>query len=101
MKPADVQLSIYIDYGVEHNKKNIKFKIGVCGRIPEYTNISAKAYTSNWSEKVLVIKETKTTVPWTYVISDLNGENIAGTFYEKELQKTSQAEFRIEKVIKT
>ena len=40
----------------------------------------------------------KNTVPWTYVISDLNGEKIVGSFYEKELQKTNQKEFRIEKV---
>ena len=39
-------------------------------------------------------------MPWTYVISNLDGEEIAGTFYEKELQKTKQKEFRIEKVIK-
>ena len=39
-------------------------------------------------------------VLWTYVINDLNGEEIIGTFYENELQKTSQKEFRIEKVIK-
>ena len=40
-------------------------------------------------------------MPWTYVISDdLNGEEIVGSFYEKELQKTNQKEFRIEKVIK-
>ena len=42
----------------------------------------------------------KNTVPWTCVINDLNGEEIIGTFYEKELQKTNQKEFRIEKVIK-
>ena len=42
----------------------------------------------------------KNTVPWTYVINDLNGEEIIGTFYEKELQKTNQQEFRIKKVIK-
>ena len=39
-------------------------------------------------------------MPWTYVISDLNGEEIVGSFYEKELQKTNQKEFRIKKVIK-
>ena len=43
--------------------------------------------------------KTKNTVPWTYVINDLNGEEITGTFYEKELQKIDQQEFRIEKVI--
>ena len=47
-----------------------------------------------------MIKEVKNTVPWTYVISDLNGEEIIETFYEKKLQKTNQEEFRIEKVIK-
>ena len=47
-----------------------------------------------------MIKEVKNTVPWTYVINDLNGEEIIGTFYEKELQKTNQQGFRIEKVIK-
>ena len=45
-------------------------------------------------------KKIKNTVPWTYVINDLNEEEIAGTFYESELQKTNQKEFRIEKVIK-
>ena len=54
----------------------------------------------NWSEEVFVVSKIKNTVPWTYVINDLNGEEIIGTFYEKELQKTNQQEFRIEKVIK-
>ena len=54
----------------------------------------------NWSDKVSVIKKIKNTVPWTYVINDLNGEEIIGTFYEKELQKTNQKEFRTEKLIK-
>ena len=53
----------------------------------------------NWSEEVFIIKNVKNTVPWRYVINDLNGE-IIGTFYEKEFQKTNQQEFRIEKVIK-
>ena len=47
-----------------------------------------------------MIKEIKNTVPWTYVINDLNGQEIIGTFYEKELQKIDQQDFRIEKVIK-
>ena len=47
-----------------------------------------------------MIKEIKNTVPWTYVINDLNSEEIIGTFYEKELQKTNQQKLRIEKVIK-
>ena len=60
----------------------------------------AKVYNPNWSEEVFVISKIKNTVRWTYVISDLNGEEITGSYYEKELQKTSQQEFRIEKVLK-
>ena len=47
-----------------------------------------------------MIKKVKNTVSWSYVVNDLNGEEIAGTFYENELQKTNQKEIRIEKVIK-
>ena len=39
-------------------------------------------------------------MPWTYILSDLNGEEIIGTFYKKELQKANLKEFRVEKVIK-
>ena len=42
----------------------------------------------------------KNTGPWTYIIEDLNGKKIVGTFYKKEMQKTSKTEFRIEKVMK-
>ena len=52
------------------------------------------------SEEIFVIKNVKNTVPWTYVINDLNNEEIIGSFYEKELQKTNQKEFRIEKILK-
>ena len=54
----------------------------------------------NWSEEIFIIKKIKNTVPWTYVLNDLNGEEITGTFYENEFQKTKQNEFRLEKVIK-
>ena len=47
-----------------------------------------------------MIKKLKNTVPWTYVISDFDGEEITETFYKEELQKTNQKEFRVEKVIK-
>ena len=60
----------------------------------------AKGYKPNWSEEVFMIKKVKNTVPWTYIINDLNGKEIIGTFCEKELQKSNQKEFRIEKVIK-
>ena len=65
-----------------------------------YKNIFAKECTPNWSEEVFVISKIKNIVPWPYIINDLNGEEIIGTFYEKELQKINQEEFRIENVIK-
>ena len=51
-------------------------------------------------KKYLLLKKLKIPFPWTYVSNDLNGEEIIGTFYEKELQKTNEEEFRIEKVIR-
>ena len=100
MKPVDVKDNAYIEFSKKFNEKDSKFKVGDLIRISKYKNIFAKGYTPNWSEEVFVIKEVKNTVPWTYVISGLNGEKIIGTFYEKELQKTNQQTFRIEKVIK-
>ena len=83
MKPIDVKNNIHIDFGKEVNDNDPKFKVGDHVRISKYKNIFAKDYTPNWSEEVFVIKKIKSTVPWTYVINDLNGEEIIGTFYEK------------------
>ena len=66
----------------------------------KYKKIFAKGYTPNWYEEGFIIKKVKNTFPWTYVISDFKGQDIVGTFYEKELKKTNQEEFRIEKLIK-
>ena len=102
MKPIDVKDNTYINADKEINNKDPKFKVGDHVRISKYKNIFAKGYALNWSEEVFVIKKVKNNVPWTYIINDLNGEEITGTFilYEKELQKKSQEEFRIKKVIK-
>ena len=100
VNPIDVKDNTYINTDKEINYKDPKFKVGDYVRISKYKNIFAKGYMPNWSEEVFVINKIKNTVPWTYVINDLNGEEITGTFYENELQKTNQKEFRIEKVIK-
>ena len=100
MKPIDVKDNTYINTDKEINNKEPKFKVGDCVRISKYKNIFTKGYMPNWSEEVFVIEKVKNTVPWTYVINDLNGEEIIGAFYEKELQKTNQEESRIEKVTK-
>ena len=100
MKPIDVKDNTYIDFSKEVNDNDPKFKVCDHVRISKYKNIFVKGYTPNWSEEVFVIKKNENTVPWTYVIDDLNGEEITGTFYEKDLQKIGQQEFRIENVIK-
>ena len=100
MKPINVTGDSYAEYNEDFDKKDPKFKVGDHVRISKYKNIFAKGYTPNWSEEVFVINKIKNTVPWTYVINDLNGEEIPGSFYEIELQKDNQKEFRIEKVIR-
>ena len=100
MKPVDVKSSTYINFNNENNKEEPKFEVGDHVKILKYKNIFVKDYVPNWSEEVFVIKKVKNTVPWTKVISDLNAEEIVGTFYEKELQKANHKEFRVEKVIK-
>ena len=74
----------------EVNDKDPKFKVDDHVRTSKFKK----------SEEVFLIKKVKNTVLWIYVINDLNGEEVIGTFYEKELQKTNQQKFRIEKVIK-
>ena len=96
MKPIDVKIDSFPEYNEESNEKDAKFKAGDHVTISKYKNIFAKGYAPNWSEEMFVVKKVKNTVPWTYVISDLNGEEIVGSFCEKELQKTNQKEFRME-----
>ena len=100
MKPIEVTDRSYAEYNEESNKRNPKFKVGEHVRISKYKSIFAKGYAPNWPEEIFVIKNVKNTVNWTYVINDLNGEEISVSFYEKKLQKTNQKEFRIEKVLK-
>ena len=101
MKPVDVQSSTFINSSKEINDEDPKFKIGDIVRISKYTNIFAKGYVPNLSEEVFVVTKVKNTVPWRYVISYLRGKDIVGMFYEKELEKTNQKEFRFEKLIKS
>ena len=99
MKPVDVKDNTYIDIEKKVNDMDPKF-IGDYVRICKLKNIIAKGCKPNWSKEVFVIRKVKNTVPRTYIINGLNGEEIIGTFYEKELQKTNKKVFRIEKVIK-
>ena len=100
MKPIDVTDDSFAEYNEEFNKKGRKFKVGDHVRLSKYKNIFAKGYVLNWSQEVFIVNKIKNTVPSTYTISDLNSKQIIESFYEKELQKTNQKKFRIEKVLK-
>ena len=82
-----VKYGTYIDFGVKNNDKDPKFEVGKHVRISKYKTISAKGYTPNCSKEVSVIKKVTNTVPWTYVIENLNGEEIVEIFSEKKIQK--------------
>ena len=88
MKPKDVKNDnnrVYID---DHNKKSARFNVNDRVRISKFKNIFAKGYTPNWSKEIFVINKINDTVPYKYNLKDLNGEEIIGSFYDRELQKT-------------
>ena len=99
MRPVNVKDNTYINFGKAVNDEDPKFQVGDYVRISKYKNIFTKGYTPNWSEEFFVISKIKNAVPWTYVINDLNSEEINGAFYEKELRKTNQEKLRVDKVI--
>ena len=81
MKHVDVKSKTHINFNKENNHKDPKFKVGDFVRILKYKNIFAKCCVTNLSQEVFVIKKDKNTVLWTYLLKDLNGEEIIGTFY--------------------
>ena len=82
------------------NNLTPKFSVGDEVRITKKKKVFEKGYTTRWTEEIFTIKEIRETNPITYKLEDLQGEEIKGTFYEPELQKTEQQVFRIEKIIK-
>ena len=87
VKPIDVTSDSYAEYNEDSNVTKPKFEAGDHIKIPKYKNTFAKGYMRNWSEDVSVVSKITNTVPRTYVISDLNCEKIAGSFYEKKIAK--------------
>ena len=87
MNPKDVgdNKRVYID---EHNEKDSRFKVGDRVRISKSKNIFAKGYTPNWSKEIFIVDKTIDTVPYTYNLKDVNYEEIIGSFYDRELQKS-------------
>ena len=97
MKPKDVKddttkssaiarnKRVYID---EHNEESARYNVGDRVRISKLKNIFAKGYAPNWSTEIFIINKINDTVPYTYNLKDLNDEEIIGSFYDRELQKT-------------
>ena len=100
MKPIEVKGNTYIDFIKEVNDKDFIFRVGDHIRISKCRNIFAKRYTTNLSVEIFVFKKVKDTVPWAYVINDINGEEIIGAFYQIEIQKTNQQGFMVKKSLK-
>ena len=71
----------------DSNVTKPKFNVGDHVRISNYKNNFAKGYSQNWSEEIFVVSKIKDTVPWTYVISDLNGEKLREVFMKKNCKK--------------
>ena len=95
MKTVDIKSSTHTDFGIGKDEKNPKFKLGDRVRILKYKNIFAKDYIPNWSEEACIIKKVKNNVPWKYVISYLNDEDVM-----KKNWKRNQTDIRAVKVIK-
>ena len=88
MKPKDVKNDnkrVNVD---EHNKKGARYNVGDRVRISKLKNIFAKGYTPNWSKEIFIVNKINDTLPYTYNLKDLNGEEIIGSSYDRELQKT-------------
>ena len=87
MKPIDVKNNkrVYID---KHNEKDSRFKVGDRVRISKFKNIFTKGYTPNWSKEIFIVNKINDAVLYMYNIKDLNDEEIIGSFYNRELQKT-------------
>ena len=88
IKPKDVGYNNKRAYIDEHNEKDSRFKVGDRVRISKFKYIFAKGYTPNWSKEIFIVDKINDTVPYTHNLKDLNGEEIIGNFYDRELQKT-------------
>ena len=88
MKPKDVGNNNKKVYIGENNEKRNRFKVGDRVRISKFKNIFAKGYTPNWSREIFIVNKINDTVPYTYNIKDINDEEIIGSFYDRELQKS-------------
>jgi transposase InsO family protein len=85
---------------LEPRNEKPKFKVGDKVRISRIKGLFEKGYLPNWSEALYIIDKVKNTNPYTYTVQDMNGEEVLGSFYTEELQKSTQEVYRIEKIIR-
>ena len=90
VKPTDFTDDSYAENNEDFNKKDPTFKVGDNVRISKYKIIFAKRYSPNWSEEFCVVSKIKNTVPWTYVDSDLNDEEVTGSFLKQNCKKLAK-----------
>ena len=88
IKPKDVKNDNKRVYINEYNEKSARFNVNNRVKISKFKNIFAEGYTPNWSREIFIVGKINDTVPYTYNLKDLNGEEIIGSFYDRELQKT-------------
>ena len=88
MKPIDIGDNNKRVHIAEHNEKDSRFKVGDRVGISKFKNIFAKGYAPNWSKEIFIVDKINDTVPYTYNLKDLNDEEIIGSFYDRELQKS-------------
>ena len=74
-----VKSNTHVDFGLDANEKDTEFKFGDLAIISKYKNIFAKGYTPIWSEEAFLVKN----IPWAYVVSDVNCEEVIETIYQK------------------
>ena len=90
-------------YGSSRPGKNYKYLVGTHVRISKAKRVFKKGYLPNWTEEIFLIhaRNNKLGTEPVYRLQSLNGEDIKGTFYEKELQRVQlPAEFRVERVLR-
>lgn len=105
MRPIDVRDNRLLNTVYSHIKmtdpRKCKFKVGDAVRISKYKTAFEKSYLPNWSTEIFTVSQVRNTNPRTYILKDYRGNEIAGSFYTEELQKSSEPNvFLIERVLR-
>ena len=105
MTPEDASLPENYDkvFTFKHTKDKYPpvFKVGDKVRISVHKSLFTKGATANWSEEIFQVRNVKTsTDPTVYELRDLAGEDVEGTFYKEQLQKTNQEIYRVDKIVR-